>query len=53
MFPLTDFCGERTARLRDPFGHVWIVSQTVEEMSVEEKQRRLDAWAPPGRPSKT
>jgi PhnB protein len=53
VFPLTDFCGERMARLRDPFGHIWIVSQTLEEMSVAEKQRRRDAWAPPGRPSKT
>jgi PhnB protein len=53
VFPLTDFCGERTARLRDPFGHIWIVSRPVEELSVEEKQRRRDAWAPSGPPSKT
>ncbi len=53
IFPLTDFCGERMARLHDPFGHIWIVMQTVEELSVEEKQRRRDAWATPGRPSET
>jgi PhnB protein len=23
VFPLTDFCGERMARLRDPFGPTW------------------------------
>lgn len=45
VFPLTDFCGERMARLRDPFGHIWIVSQTTEELSVGQKQRRRDAWA--------
>jgi len=31
------------ARLRDPFGHLWILSQRIEELSIEEKQRRRDA----------
>lgn len=43
VFPLQEFCGERMARLRDPFGHLWIVRQCLEELSVEEKQRRRDA----------
>jgi PhnB protein len=43
VFPLQEFCGERMARLRDPFGHLWIVSQLIEELSVAEKQRRRDA----------
>jgi hypothetical protein len=34
-------------RLRDPFGHLWLLSQRLEELSVSEIQRRRDAWAPP------
>lgn len=47
VFPVIEFCGERMGRLRDPFGHLWIVSERIEELSPEEKQRRLDAWTPP------
>ena len=43
VFPIQEFCGERMARLRDPFGHLWILSQRIEELSTEEKQRRRDA----------
>ncbi|MDX1579927.1 MAG: VOC family protein, partial [Gemmatimonadota bacterium] len=44
--PLQDqFYGDRTARLSDPFGHLWIVSTRTEDMSAAEMQRRLDAWA--------
>jgi PhnB protein len=39
VFPLQYFCGERMARLRDPFGHLWILRQVVEELTVEEKRR--------------
>jgi PhnB protein len=46
VFPLQEFCGERMARVRDPFGHVWIVSQRVEALSAEETQRRRDAFVP-------
>jgi PhnB protein len=42
VFPLQDFCGERMARLRDPFGHLWILTQQIEELSVEEIQQRRD-----------
>lgn len=35
--------GERTATLLDPFGHVWILSQTVETLSPEVMQARWDA----------
>jgi PhnB protein len=44
IFPLMDFCGERMARLRDPFGHVWILSQRIEELTPDEIQRRRDAF---------
>lgn len=47
VFPLLEFCGERMGRVRDPFGHLWLLSQVLEELSVEEKQRRRDAWTPP------
>jgi uncharacterized glyoxalase superfamily protein PhnB len=36
------FYGERTAKLEDPFGHSWQVTTTIEEVSVEEMQRRYD-----------
>lgn len=47
VFPLQEFCGERMGRLRDPFGHLWILSETLEELTPEEKQCRRDAWTPP------
>jgi uncharacterized glyoxalase superfamily protein PhnB/predicted kinase len=42
LFPLQAFAGELMARVRDPFGHLWIVRQPLEELSVEEIQRRRD-----------
>jgi predicted kinase len=30
------------ARLRDPWGHLWVVRQLLEELSIEEIQRRRD-----------
>jgi PhnB protein len=53
VFPLTEFSGERMGRVRDPFGHLWLLSERIEELSPDEIQRRRDAWSPPGRPSKT
>jgi uncharacterized glyoxalase superfamily protein PhnB len=44
IFPLTDqFYGHRDARVRDPFGHEWLLSQKIAEVSPEEMQRRWDA----------
>lgn len=44
VVPLTiQFYGHRDGRLRDPFGHEWLLSQKVEEVSPEEMQRRWDA----------
>jgi PhnB protein len=45
VFPLQAFCGERMARVRDPFGHLWILAQRIEDLSPEEIQRRRDAFA--------
>jgi PhnB protein len=42
--PVADqFYGDRSGRLKDPYGYVWIVSTRQEDMSTEEMQRRLDA----------
>jgi len=37
------FYGERSARLEDPFGHVWQVSTTIEQISLAEMERRFAA----------
>jgi len=42
--PADQFYGHRSARVYDPFGHCWVVSTVIEEMSPEEMQRRMDAW---------
>ena len=39
--PSTQFYGDRTYRCRDPEGHIWTVSRNVEEVSVEEMERRI------------
>lgn len=44
LMPLTNqFYGHRDGRVRDPFGHEWLLSQVVEEVAPEEMQRRWDA----------
>lgn len=44
LYPLEDqFYGERGGRLRDPFGHQWMVSKIVESVSAEEMHRRAAA----------
>jgi PhnB protein len=44
VFPVQDqFYGKREGRIRDPFGHLWIVSSDLEELTAEELQRRVDA----------
>jgi PhnB protein len=41
VYPLADqFYGERGGRLRDPFGHQWMLSQVIEDVSPEEMERR-------------
>ena len=42
MPPTDQFYGERSCRLQDPFGHVWLLGHTIEEVSPEEMQRRFD-----------
>ena len=42
VFPLQELLGERMARVRDPFGHLWLLRERVEELTVEEIQRQRD-----------
>jgi len=43
LIPVGDqFYGERSGRIRDPFGHVWIVSTVTEAVAPAEMQRRMD-----------
>jgi PhnB protein len=45
IFPLENqFYGFRQGRLEDPFGHLWIVSTQIEDVSQEEMTRRMEAW---------
>jgi PhnB protein len=41
LFPVEDqFYGDRSGRIKDPFGHVWIISTHTEDVPVEEMERR-------------
>jgi PhnB protein len=42
MPPADMFWGDRFAKLRDPFGHEWSLSTTVEQLSPDEMRRRGD-----------
>ena len=41
--PTDQFYGERSCRLRDPFGHTWLIGHEIESMAPEEMQRRYSA----------
>lgn len=44
LMPPTDhFYGERGCRLRDPFGHTWLIGHEIESVTPAEMQRRYDA----------
>ena len=40
--PADQFYGERSARIEDPFGHQWLVSTHIEDVSPQEMQRRME-----------
>lgn len=47
IYPLADQSyGERGGRLRDPFGHQWMVSQRIETVTPEEMRRRATGSLP-------
>ncbi len=41
--PADEFYGERSGRIRDPFGHEWLIGHAIEEVSPAEMQRRYKA----------
>lgn len=43
MPPADQFYGERSCRLRDPFGHTWLIGHEIEKVTPQEMQRRYDA----------
>lgn len=43
MPPTDQFYGERSARLRDPFGHAWLIGHAIEAVEPDEMQRRYTA----------
>lgn len=43
MAPADQAHGERQCRLRDPFGHEWLLGHEIEKVSREEMQRRFAA----------
>ena len=46
IHPLADqFYGDRGGRLRDPFGHQWMLSTHIEDVDRDELDRRMRAWA--------
>jgi PhnB protein len=42
------FYGDRSGTLVDPFGHVWTIATHVEDVSVEEMQKRMAAMMSSG-----
>ncbi len=40
----TQFYGDRSGTIRDPFGHTWTLATHVEDVSPEEMQRRTEQW---------
>ena len=46
VFPLADqFYGDRGGRLRDPFGHQWMLSTHIEDVDHAELDRRMQEYA--------
>lgn len=46
VYPLADqFYGDRAGRLRDPFGHQWMLSTHIEDVDRDEMDRRMQAWS--------
>jgi len=46
--PSTFVTGDRFASVLDPFGHRWAIMTRVEDVPLEEQERRLAAWAETG-----
>lgn len=45
MKPMADqFYGDRSGTVTDPFGHHWTIATHIEDVSVEEMHKRMEAW---------
>lgn len=45
VFPLElQFYGDKSGRVKDPYGHTWGLSQKIEELDTEEMERRMAAF---------
>ncbi|CAL9412675.1 putative protein [Streptomyces sp. enrichment culture] len=43
VYPVADqHYGQRGGRLADPFGHLWMISQTIEDLTPDQIQARTD-----------
>jgi PhnB protein len=45
---INEFYGDRTGQIEDPFGHVWMIQQRLEDVKPKEMQKRLDAMMAAG-----
>jgi uncharacterized glyoxalase superfamily protein PhnB len=45
MEPADQFYGDRTAGIKDPAGNYWWIATHVEDVSDEERRRRLEQWS--------
>ena len=41
--PKDEFYGERSCKVRDPFGHTWLIGHSIEDVTPHEMQRRYTA----------
>ncbi|MFZ4596859.1 MAG: VOC family protein [Verrucomicrobiaceae bacterium] len=48
MEPKDQFYGHRSAQVRDPFGHEWLLQHEIERVLPDEMQRRWDAMVAGG-----
>lgn len=45
VFPLEDqFYGDRSGRVRDPYGHTWGLGQQIEHLTDDEMADRMSSW---------
>lgn len=43
IFPVADqFYGDRAGRIQDPYGHMWIISKHIKDVTPEEMQKGMD-----------
>jgi PhnB protein len=49
MPPSDQFYGHRSASVRDPFGHEWMIQHEIEKVPPQEMQKRWDAMVKSGK----